>query len=313
MRTPNGLTVIECRYNYNGWSVDCTGGHPVYSSQLKFYEHPRAVDLYHRANSYGVMGVPVEICEADYGQYEARYPQPCLGVTRAFSDAVFQAVSKGNAVLAAGGFCNYAPAIVGGIQRALGTEKTIGVVWIDAHADCRIAETSPKPEHFVGLPMSLMLGLTLDDFRRDICGLAVPCRGDHIVGGDMRIMDEQMASVLSAEGVHWLDTTAFNCEAMWDKAVNELAGKVDAIYLSVDADILKPSDVPAYFKPVPYGNDIETVKRNIRSVMATGKVCAFSAFCFDFDRYEHGGERTSASGREIVEAGLGSWKQVPER
>lgn len=311
MSRPRGLTVIECKYNYNGWSVDCTGGECVFSSELKPYRNPRAVDLYHEANTYNIMGVPCEICEIDYEGYREQYSQPCMGVTREFSDRVCQGIAKGNAVLIAGGFCNYAPAIVGGIQRALGTEKNIGVVWIDAHADCRVAETSSKPEHLVGVPMSMMLGLTLDAFRTEICGLTVPCRGDHIVGGDMRIMDEQTAAILSSQNVHWLDATAFNDEEIWNKEIGRLADKVDVIYLSVDADILKADYVPAYFKEVPYGNEIETVKRNVRTVMATGKVCALSTFCFDFDRYEHGGERTRASGKEIMETALESWKQVP--
>ena len=53
------------------------------------------------------------------------------------------------------------------------------------------------------------------------------------------------------------------------------------------------------------------IKRNVSKVMETGKVCAFSTICFDFDRYECGGDITYASGREIVEAGLESWKELP--
>ena len=51
--------------------------------------------------------------------------------------------------------------------------------------------------------------------------------------------------------------------------------------------------------------------RNIRIVMETGKVAAFSMFCFDFDRYECGGEQTYASGMKLIRAGLDSWKECP--
>ena len=51
--------------------------------------------------------------------------------------------------------------------------------------------------------------------------------------------------------------------------------------------------------------------RNIRIAMETGKVAAFSMFCFDFDRYECGGERTYASGMKLIRAGLDSWKECP--
>lgn len=307
MAGKNGLLVIGCPYNDNIWTADCTGGAPVYSSELKLYEGRRAVDLYRETGLYNAMGLPVEVYEVDYNRYKEKYPQPCLGVTREFSDAVCAGVSRGSAVLVAGGFCNYAPAVAGGIQRAIGADKKIGIVWMDAHADCQIAETAKGPKRFVGLPMSTMLGLTMDSFREEICGLEKPCLGDHVVAGDLRIMDEETAGRLSAKGVHWLDATAFRSQEMWDAAIRELAGKVDAIFLSVDADVLSSGYVPAYIKAVPYGHDVATVQRNVRSVMATGKVAAFATFCFDFDRYSHGGPRTCESGAAVIRAGLESW------
>lgn len=308
MGIKNGLTVIECKYNYNGWNVDCSKGKPIYSSEIKLYQYPRATDFYHETKVYEAAGLPIEIYNVDFERYRQNYPQPCFGVTRDFSDAVCKGVEKGNAVFIAGGFCNYAPAIVGGIQRAIGEDKKIGVVWVDAHADCQIAETASGPRRFVGLPMSLMLGLTLEDFRREACGLERPCLGDHVVAGDLRIMDEETAAILQTQGVHWLDATGFNNEDMWREAITRLAEKVDAIFLSVDADILSSEYVPSYFKTVPYGHDLETVKRNVRIVMESGKVAAFSTFCFDFDNYYQNGLRTAESGAEIIRAGLGNWR-----
>lgn len=307
MAAKKGLTVIECPYNYNAWTVDCTGSEPVYSSRLKPYEGGRVVDLYHETGLYSAMGLPVEIREIAYERRKEQYPQPCLSVTRDFSDAVYAGVSNGNAVLIAGGFCNYAPAVAGGIQRAIGEDKKIGVVWMDAHADCQIAETAAGPKRFVGLPLSTMLGLTMGRFREEICGLKKPCLGRHIVAGDLRIMDEETAGILSAQGVRWLDATAFQNEDMWGQAIDGLAKEVDAIFLSVDADILSGQWVPGYIKRVPYGQSPDTVARNIRRVMNTGKTAAFAAFCFDFDRDSQGAPRTAETGAAIIQAGLESW------
>lgn len=89
----------------------------------------------------------------------------------------------------------------------------------------------------------------------------------------------------------------------------KLADQTDLLYLSVDADILAAEWIPAYAKYVPDGHSLETVKQNVQIVMETGKVIAFSLFCVDFDRYDMGGEKTYSSGKEILEAGLTSWKQ----
>ena len=121
MRKAAGLTVIECKYCYNKWRVDCSGGTPVFTSELKEFQQPREVDLYHACGAYSAMGVPVEIHNVDYENY-SQYA-PYAGVTRDYSDAVYSALSQGRAVLAAGGYCNYAPAILGGLQRALGAHR----------------------------------------------------------------------------------------------------------------------------------------------------------------------------------------------
>ena len=104
MITKNALTVIECGYNYNAWNVDCSGAEPVFSSELKLYEHPGAVDFYHKTGVYGAMGLSYEVYNIDFERYRSRYPMPCFGVTREFSDAVCESIQKGNAVLVAGGF-----------------------------------------------------------------------------------------------------------------------------------------------------------------------------------------------------------------
>lgn len=249
MRKISGLWVVECNYCYNKWTVEFREGAPAFQSEVREFRQPREVDLYHRCGLYERAGVPVTVRAVDH----RRYPDLAAheAVTRDFSDAVCEGIGRGDVVLVAGGYCNYAPAVAGGIQRALGEDKTLGVIWADAHGDCRIPERVSGPVTLVGVPMSTMLGLTLPDYRRRVCGLQVPCRGDNVVAGDMRIMDEATAATLSGAGVHWLDATAFAHEVMWRDAVERLASRVDAIYLSVDADILRADYIPAYEKTVP--------------------------------------------------------------
>ena len=309
MRNISGLTAIECKYCYNKWRVEMVNGQPVFISEIREHQQPRISDLFHQENAYATAGVPVEIHEVDYENY-CQY-EPYEGVTRDFSDSVYTALSKGNAVVTAGGYCNYAPAIVGGIQRAVGEDKDIGIIWIDAHPDCRIAETSPDPMRLVSVPMSTITGLTLENYRKTVCGLNIPCKGENIIASDIRILDESSAANLCKAQVIKLDASIFANEAAWSAAVQDLAARVDVIYLSVDADILKFKYIPSYEKEVPYGHDVDVVARNVRIAMETNKVCALSLFCFDFDHYERNGHITCASAMEILEAGLKNWKQVP--
>lgn len=310
-RTENfkGLTVIECGHCYNRWRVDTRVSPSKVISSIKPFKGPRDVEYYRKRGLYEEMGLPVEIREADFEKYK-QY-EPYIGIMKNFSDEVCRGLKKGNAVLIPTGYCAYAPAIAGGIQRALGTDKKIGVVWIDAHADNRVVETSELEEvRLVGIPVSAMAGQTMEKWRKEACGLEIPCEGKNILASDLRMTDEEFERNKKAAGLIHLTAAEFEDEERWKTAVSELAGRVDVIYLSVDADILRAEDIPAYEKYVPEGHTIACVSRNIQIVMETGKVVAYSLFCIDFDHYEKGGERMYESGRCLLSAGIGKWKRI---
>lgn len=310
MKKNSGLSVIECKYCYNQWRFDTSTKERKVISEIKEFRQPRDVDLYHRCGVYSKANIPVEIAEIDYEKYKEY--KPYIGVMKNFSDAVYEGIKKGNVVLVSTGYCAFAPAIAGGIQRAIGSDKKIGVIWIDAHSDNRIIETSiSKDLRFVGIPISVIAGQTFHEWRKDACGLTVPCEGKNILVSDVRMNNDEFDRNLESAGILKLSDSDFENEDIWREAVNKLADQVDAVYLSVDVDILRAEYIPAYAKSVPGGHDIGTVMKNIRLVMETGKVLAYSVFCVDFDLYEMGGERNYQSGMQLIEAGLESWSYNP--
>lgn len=310
MKDINRLKVIQCKYCYAGWAASLIGGREVFTSSVKEFCQRREVDLYNLCGVYGTAGVPYEIHNIDYENYK-QY-EPFEGITRDYSDAVCKGVSENKGVLIAGGYCNYAPAIVGGLQRAVGEDKKIGVVWIDAHSDNQRLEDYDEPVRLVAVPMSTMVGQTLPEYRSNICGLKRPLDGRNILISDARdtLADEE-ANMRNAS-ITRLQSSAFDDPEAWKKAVQALADRVDAIYLAVDADILDFQFIPAYEYEIPGGHHIDTVMNNIAAVMATGKVSVFSVACIDFDHYERGGEYTYLSGMKLIASGLQGWKEMPE-
>lgn len=308
MKEINELKVIECKYCYNVWQAQMQDGKPAFSSAVKEFSQRRDVDLYHLCGVYHTAGVPFDIHEVDYENY--REYEPYAGITRDFSDAVCKGVQENKAVLVAGGYCNYAPAVAGGLQRAIGEDKTIGLIWIDAHSDNQIVEDFDEPIRLVGVPISSMVGQTLPEYRSEVCGLNRPLDGSNIIISDARITLADEEENMKNAGIVRLSRNDFDDPKVWKEAVNDLASRVDAIYLSVDADILKPQYLPAYETFEPGGHEIETVMANIASVMETGKVNVFSVFCVDFDHYERGGEYTYLNGMKLIASGLQSWKHT---
>lgn len=308
------LHVLECPYPYAAWYADCTGaaGTPgdlaTFHSTERSFGHRPMTDDYRLCGVYGAAGIPWIVESFSRDAYPA---EPChVAVPRDLSDKVCSAVQHGEAVLVSSGYCVYAPAVVGGMQRALGVAARIGVVWIDAHADSVVLERTSEPAPtLVGIPLSSTIGLTAEEWRRSACGLEVPCSPHDVVASDLRRSDDETMRNVREAGCVLLDEKKFEDEGSWAMAIDELSARVDAIYLAIDADILRPEYVPAYFREEPGGHTPQRVLSNAEYVLATGKVRAVSTFCFDFDKEGPARDVTCLNAMRIIGGLLSAWKK----
>lgn len=303
----SGLTVLEYPYQYAVWRVDQGNPCKVISERKLFGPGRRAVEDYRLCGVYGKAGLPYRITTVDGKSHPNLLPYEAISLE--LSERCCDAVKQRNKVLISSGYCALAPAIVGGIQQAIGIDKRIGVVWIDAHGDNRIVSSSTEPEvRFVSFPLSTILGQTMEDWRTHFCKLEKPCSGEQILISDARCGAAQEQEGLRQAGVRWLDELDFEDHMAWKAQVRQLSEEVDAIFLMVDVDIMSSDYVPAYFRQEPGGHSVWTVMRNVQTVMKTGKVAAFACFCVDFDKYEQGGDVTYLNGMRVIGAGLESWR-----
>ncbi|MDD6316606.1 MAG: arginase family protein [Clostridia bacterium] len=307
MKRFDGLTIVQCGYMHTDEQTIGVDEREQGVREALRYQNPRETGLFCQSGVYEKMGLPVEIREVDGGRCSGRGLGPYEAVTRDFSDQVFEAAARGQAVVTTGGFCNYAPAVAGGLRRALGEHKRIGLVWLDAHADNRILGQNDRPLRYVSIPLSTICGQTMADFRQRVCGLNQPLDGGDVVAGDLRMLDDISRHNLQAAGAVHLDQTAFRDRDQWKAALTALAGRCDAIYLSIDADILQPRYIPGYIKTVPGGQTLEDVRAVAAAVAGTGKLAVCSMFCFNFDKGGDAAAQTFASQQAILESVLENW------
>lgn len=302
------LVVLECDYVYNGWTINCKTKDVV--SKTKVFQQRKATDDYRLCGVYKQANIPYKIIKVTDSVYPSE--EAYKAIPRAFSDYTYEAIKNGNRVLTPSGYCVYAPAIVGGIQRAIGEDKKIGIVWIDAHYDNVIVEKTNRDKvTLVGVPLSSIMGQTMEEWRIQSCGLKKTVSDEFILAGDGRCSDEECINNIRQTSAILINEDEFENSSLWKNRVEELSNKVDAIYLMVDADILKAEFVPAYYREEKGGHDVGTVMKNIEYVMQTNKVLAFSSFCIDFDKYKQGGDTTYLNGMRIIASGLLSWKKRP--
>ena len=134
-------------------------------------------------------------------------------------------------------------------------ERT-GVIWVDAHGDFNVPETSPSG-NIHGMPLAALCGRGVPRLV-DLGRPAVPgpvLRGEDVVligirdldPGEKRLLREAGVTVYTMKEVDRLGVTRIAEETL------ARLGHLSRVHLSLDADVLDPEVAPGVGTPVPGG------------------------------------------------------------
>ena len=304
------LEVIETALDQYGWSIDLNAeGETVIESEVMYINGPRETDYYHTCGLYHKAGVPFEITEVRHEDYEGL--EPYLEYSKSFYEASKKAIKPGTGLLVAGGFCNFVTGIIGGLQQSMKKGKKIGVVYMDAHGDMETSDMS-RSHIIAGCTVSAILGLDLDQWR-EISGITEPIQAENFILTDYHGRAYSDDYNIARAGLKIIDERGYNDSELWTGRIKDLADRVDAIVLHIDVDIMQSKYVPAFRFPLgPGGQTPEAVIRNVKDVMATGKVAvvSFMDVCFESEREGH--EITYYNASRVLGNILENWKEIPE-
>lgn len=177
-----------------------------------------------------------------------------------------------------------------GIKSAF-PDKTLGAIWIDAHADLHSPLSSPSG-NIHGMPLAAALGNDNTDYAvntidettqtswnqmKAMGGEEPKLRPEHLVYFGLRSTEEAEDRVLEAQGIRQFpvhEVRYRGIDTCVEEALERLAD-VDLIYITFDVDSL---DCDLISKgtgtPVSKGFDPQEVIAVIQAVLATGKVCS---------------------------------------
>jgi arginase len=133
-----------------------------------------------------------------------------------------------------------------------GNAQKVGLVFIDAHGDFNVPETTLSGM-LGGMPVAVAAGHALHNIRRT-SGLEEPLPMEHIVWGGVRDLDP-----LEAERFREYEVQQFSVEDIRSLStglahqMDALATRVDAIYIHIDMDVLDPAEVPGHDLAVTNG------------------------------------------------------------
>lgn len=203
--------------------------------------------LGHTVNDVG--NVPVPIREHLPAREAPGYASEIFNVCTSLYDQGIQSVKENAIPLFLGGDHS----ITIGTVAAVSEKTSTGVIWIDAHGDFNIPETSPNG-NIHGMPVSILLGYGLQDLVN--VGRSGPkLRSQDIVLLGTRDLDYDERTMLRSSGIRIFSMREIDERGIANvirDAINHLS-HLNNIHISLDMDALDPLIAPGVGTPSPGG------------------------------------------------------------
>ena len=174
---------------------------------------------------------------------------PARRVCDRLKTQVSAALERGETPLILGGDHSIAAGSVAGSAQV----GRVGLLWLDAHADCNTPETSPSGNAH-GMPLAALLGLGSFHGRDWGCTDVVEPKKTALVG--LRDVDHHEGEEIAASDITTFtmsDIDRDGIAAVCRQALDVVTTDVDVLHVSLDLDLLDPLEAPGVGTPVRGG------------------------------------------------------------
>ena len=170
-----------------------------------------------------------------------------------FADAVREGSRDDPITIGLEANCNNLLGMLAGLKYdSDGNTRRVGLVFIDAHGDFNVPETTLSGM-LGGMPVAIAAGHALHNIRRTT-GLAEPLPMSDIVWGGVRDLDPLEADRFTEYEVRQFSVQDIReLSANLKKQMRDLSDRVDVIYVHIDMDVLDPAEVRGHNLTVPDG------------------------------------------------------------
>ena len=174
-----------------------------------------------------------------------------------FADAVREGSRDDLITIGLEANCNNLLGMLAGLKYdSAGNARRVGLVFIDAHGDFNVPETTLSGM-LGGMPVAIAAGHALHNIR-STTGLAEPLPMSNIVWGGVRDLDPLEADRFTEYEVQQFSVQDIReLSANLKKQMRDLSDRVDVIYVHIDMDVLDPAEVPGHNLTVPDGPSSE--------------------------------------------------------
>lgn len=201
--------------------------------------------------------VPVAQAESlpDAGPSDAKYLPQIAATCERLGALTSQALSDGKMPLVLGGDHSIAIGSIAGIARFFrDSNRKIGLLWIDAHADMNTPQSSPSG-NVHGMPLACCIGAGPDALSR-MFGFAPKVEPANVALLGIRDLDQTERQIVRDSGVHAITMREIDERGMRDSITQAIAVATDGtagFHLSLDMDFVDPQYAPGVGTPVRGG------------------------------------------------------------
>ncbi len=243
-----------------------------------------------------------------YGDPHAKYLDEIADACRRLAQTVVQAYEEGKTPLVLGGDHSIAVGTVSGMSEAFRRQnKTLGLIWFDAHADMNTPETSLSG-NVHGMPMAAILGYGPKPLTHifDFAPKILP--GNAVIVG-LRDVDRAEAELLKRIGMRVFTMKEIDKRGIGtvlDEALSIVTRGTDGFSCTLDADFLDPTDSPGVATPVRGGADYREAHLAMEMISDTKKMASFEIT--EINPILDEKNKTAAFGAELILSAFG--KQI---
>jgi arginase len=204
--------------------------------------------------------------------------------------------AAGRVPLVLAGSCDASIGVLAGME----DRSQCGVIWVDAHGDFNTPE-STESGFFPGMSLAVVTGHCYQRMWSRM-GNAEPVLERVVLMLGVRDLSPTMErDRLEASKIEVVPWEKGRPTADVSESIEELATRVDEVYLHVDNDALDPAVAPGVSDvPAPGGLSLEQLEDAIRAVASHMRIRAASLTNFNPDRDD--GDRTLQAGLRIIGA-----------
>lgn len=154
-------------------------------------------------------------------------------------ESVYSALSSGKKVITIGG--DHAVSW-GSIAGVLKHNSEVGVIYLDAHGDCNIAERSAS-HHIHGMHMAYLMGFGEAKYVGRYTKNILPVENILYVGA--RSLDPYEIELINNHGISRIPSDVINSDIVGAlEAISGFMSRFKQIHISLDIDVLDPSIAP---------------------------------------------------------------------